>query len=508
MTSLFSHISRRDFLMTGTALAAAMRAAGAASSTGQFLNPIFRGDYPDAGILRVDGDYYITHTSLFYTPGLIVWRSRDMVNWQPVCAALTRYHGEIWAPYLCEHKGRYYIYFPCNGRLTVVYADSPRGPWSNPIDLGIRAIDPAHMAAADGKRHMFFAGGRIADLADDGLSVTSSTRRNFDPWPMPMDWNIECTCLEAPKLFRRGEYYYLTVAQGGTSGPATSHCVISARSRSLEGPWEYSPYNPIARTRDIGEKWWSKGHGRLVEAADGSWWMTLHAYENGFRTLGRHTLLLPIEWTPNGWFHVPAGIADDKAIALPWRPAAALPRQLSDDFNSAELRMHWQFWKGYDPGRFRTGDAQLVLNAHGTSAADTSVLTCISGDHTYTVEVDVEIEPGCEAGLLLFYNEAHSLGLRLGPAGIGFRKQGDLRAPATRALLRIVNDRQEAAFFYKCGAQPWARVREAADMSHYHTNNFGGFLDLRPALYAAGAGRAIFRSFRYATKVENPFAAS
>ena len=43
-------------------------------------------------------------------------------------------------------------------------------------------------------------------------------------------------------------------------------------------------------------------HARRGRA--GKWWMVYHAYENGFYTLGRQTLLEPIEWTADGWFRV------------------------------------------------------------------------------------------------------------------------------------------------------------------------------------------------------------
>ena len=84
------------------------------------------------------------------------------------------------------------------------------------------------------------------------------------------------------------------------------------------------------------------GHGRLVEAADGSWWMTAHAYENGFRGLGRQTLLLPIDWTRDGWFRVPPGISPSKPIAMMTGGTGQDPSlNLSDEFNSPELSLHW-----------------------------------------------------------------------------------------------------------------------------------------------------------------------
>ena len=102
-------------------------------------------------------------------------------------------------------------------------------------------------------------------------------------------------CLESPKLNEHNGYYYLTSAQGGTAGPATSHMVVSARSKSVTGPWENSPYNPIVHTYSVTDSWWSKGHGTLIDDVNGNWWIVYHAYANDYHTLGRSTLIEPVE---------------------------------------------------------------------------------------------------------------------------------------------------------------------------------------------------------------------
>src|SRR5580698_5182246 len=272
-----------------------------------YRNPIMGGDHPDASPIRVGNDFYLTHSSFDYAPGLLIWHSSDLVNWRPVSAALRGYYGSVWAPYLCEYEKRFYIYFPANNRLFVVHADHPEGPWSEPIDLGISAIDPAHIAE-NGRRFLYMNGGQMAELTADGLHVKTGPRAAFDPWPIPVTTRIECVCLEGPKLLEHNGMFYLNVAEGGTGGPATSHSVISARSQHAEGPWEFSPYNPIIHTRARTDRWLSVGHGRLVDTPDGKWYMTVHSYENGYRTLGRQLLLLPIAWTTDGWFRVPLGI--------------------------------------------------------------------------------------------------------------------------------------------------------------------------------------------------------
>jgi xylan 1,4-beta-xylosidase len=247
----------------------------------------------------------------------------------------------------------------------------------------------------------------------------------------------------------------------------------------------------------------SVGHGRLVDTPGGKWYMTVHSYENGYRTLGRQLLLLPVEWTTDGWFRVPRRIAADSAIAMPVEGA----RQQSfvdpsDDFSVPELGLQWGFWREYDAARFTVGNGALTLAARGKSLAETSVLSTAVGGHAYTVEIDVEIESGCEAGLILFYNPEHATGIMLNAEGIGvkiangyvptWREKG-----ATRATLRVVNDRQEVDFYFRRPGKGWQRAAESAEISGMQHNVLGGFLDVRPAVYACGAGRATFRSFRY-----------
>ena len=106
----------------------------------------------------------------------------------------------------------------------------------------------------------------------------------------------------------------MITAVGGTAGPPTGHMVIAARSRSIHGPWEHCPHNPIVRTPSADEPWWSRGHASLVEGPAGDWWMVYHAYENGYRTLGRQTLLEPMEWTADGG-RAPAAICRGRCQA-------------------------------------------------------------------------------------------------------------------------------------------------------------------------------------------------
>ena len=100
------------------------------------INPILQGDYADPSIMRDGSDYYMTHSSFDYMPGLTVLHSKDLVNWEPISFALKEYLGSVWAPDILKHGDKYYIYFTVAGAPKggnyVVWADSPYGPWSEP----------------------------------------------------------------------------------------------------------------------------------------------------------------------------------------------------------------------------------------------------------------------------------------------------------------------------------------------------------------------------------------
>ncbi|MCI0632559.1 MAG: family 43 glycosylhydrolase, partial [Actinobacteria bacterium] len=219
---------------------------------------------------------------------------------------------------------------------------------------------------------------------------------------------------EGPKILKRGDYYHMVLAEGGTAGPPTGHMIVSARSKSIDGPWENSPENPIVRTQSAAERWWSKGHGTLVEGPDGRWYVVYHAYENGFYTLGRQTILEPIEWTDDGWFRVGPGSDPARPIRMP-AGGDAVPHGIahSDDFSTDRIGIQWGFYKGSetDRERYRYTDGALVVEARGTSPADSSPLSFVTGDHAYEIEVSIDRDPGATAGLLLFYSSRLYAGL-------------------------------------------------------------------------------------------------
>ena len=477
---------------------------------GSFLNPILAGDHPDPSVLKLGSDYYMVHSSFESVPGLLIWHSRDLVNWEPIGPALNRYVGNVWAPDLAYHKGRFYIYFPAlsSSGITnmVVYTDNIRGPWSDPIDLKVGNIDPGHAVGPDGKRYIFLSGGHYAPLSDDGLSVTGPVMKIYDGWKYPDHWDVETFAQEGPKILHRGDYYYMVLAEGGTAGPATSHMVIMARSKNIEGPWENSPYNPIVRTHTAAEKWWSKGHATLVEGPDGKqWYLVYHAYENGYYNLGRQTIIEPVEWTNDGWVKA-SGYDVARPIPTPTGGSAVAHGQaLSDDFSTNKIGHQWSFFHPNGPigNRFLYENGALALKATGTSPKDCSPLSFVCGDQAYEIEVEVDCDNGATAGLLVFYSERLFAGLGFSRENMLEYSKGDtsnFSKPSSighNYFLRLRNDHHIVTLWHSPDGEHWTKHWMQFEVSGYHHNVAGGFLSLRPTLFAAGTGEVRFKNFRY-----------
>ncbi|WP_154370800.1 family 43 glycosylhydrolase [Pseudoduganella rivuli] len=480
---------------------------------GTFLNPILAGDHPDPSILKDGADYYLTYSTFDAYPGLLIWHSRDLVNWKPVGPALVKNIGSVWAPELCKHQGRYYIYIPtrksaaAGSRNTswVIWADRIEGPWSAPVDLDLpNHIDPGHAVGEDGSRWLFLSDGDRVRLSDDGLSTVGKPEHIYDPWRYPDDWDCEAFSPEGPKITRHGGYFYMILAIGGTAGPPTGHMVIAARSRSIHGPWQHHPRNPLVRTGSAQERWWSRGHATLVEGPGGDWWSVYHGYENGFWTLGRQTLLAPVSWTGDHWLEFGGG---DLSRPLPKpRGGQAGPHglALSDDFSTDKHGIQWSF---FNPApdealRLRRADGTLHLAARGAAPSTSSPLLLMAGDQDYEFECEIDVEPGARAGLVLFYDSSLYCGVSFDAETIVTHKYGiehsRYRNPLGRRLfIRMRNMRHIVRVHLSADGKDWKRFERTFEVSGYHHNVRGGFLALRPGIFVAGKGEAHIRGFRY-----------
>ena len=132
--------------------------------SGEYLNPIVAGFYPDPSICRVGDDYYLVNSAFNYFPSLPIWHSKDLVNWTQIGNVIDRpsqfamrggaVQSGTYAPCIRYHDGTFYVVNTLVGGIGNFYvtAKNPAGPWSEPIRLPtVGGIDPSFFFDDDGK---------------------------------------------------------------------------------------------------------------------------------------------------------------------------------------------------------------------------------------------------------------------------------------------------------------------------------------------------------------------
>lgn len=470
---------------------------------GFYQNPVINQDIPDPTVIR-DGDtfYYCGSTGMHF-PSLAIYTSKDLVNWSFLCHPFPKYNGNVWAPELIQHEGKYYLYFAANGGDNFVsVSEHIDHGWCDPIDLKVGHIDPGH-CVYNGKRYLFLSSNYAAPLSDDGLRVTGELKCVCPAQPLPDEWDIEGAYPESPKLLKHGDWYYLIYADGGTGGPATAHAVMCARAKNpIDGPWEYSPYNPMVHTWSRDEKWCAKGHGCMVDDVTGKWWILYHAYEKGYMNQGRKVLLEPVVFTEDGWPVIEGGCSAEMPRKKPAGEALPCKDSLSDSFEKG-LHPLWLMYNAHDYGKLTAQNGILTMKAcQAPTPGHSHPISITPGDHCYSVETTLyKPEEGCEAGVILFYDESYygALGwkgdklllYRLGKVLMRF----DVKAEKLKIKMR--NDRHYVAFYIAEDDQPYRKLNYVQNVEPMCAAAYGGFASLRAGLYAVGEGEAKFGPFIY-----------
>lgn len=344
--------------------------------------PILSGFHPDPSICRVGDDYFLVTSSFEYVPGVPVFVSRDLVNWRQignvlerssqlsVRAGITGASGGIYAPSLRHHDGRFWmtttsVHDVAGGHL-IVHADDAAGPWSDPVrTAGLIGIDPDLSWDDEGVCRLTWS-----DVVRGGIS-----QADIDPFSGAVVSEVRQLWggtggahAEGPHLVRRGRWWYLLVAEGGT-GPG--HTVTVARSRTPRGPFESNPANPILTHRSTSDAVQSTGHADLVELADGTWALVhLGTRPRGsfprWHTNGRETFLAGVDWVDD-W-----PVVDESRFVV--EPGSA---GFDDEFLAVALNPRWVS-PGVDPHLFaESGERGLILSAgRGHDSTDAVHLLC------------------------------------------------------------------------------------------------------------------------------------
>lgn len=284
-----------------------------------YQNPIIRGFYPDPSVCMANDKFYLVTSSFQYSPSVPLFESTDLINWKQIGHVLTkksqvmldrvRSSGGVFAPTIRYVDGRFYMVTNNNStnRNFYVYTDDIYGAWSEPIEVDQNGIDPS-LYFENG--HAYF----ITNGYDEVANTSGIIQCEIDITTGQKLTKSQCIWhgaggryLESPHMYHIGDYYYLMVAEGGTE---YGHMISYARSKSVWGPFENYPNNPVLTNRNKAPYIIQAiGHGDLIQNTDGNWYMISLGFRQigewmPFHHLGREVYMTPVTFCKDGWFTV------------------------------------------------------------------------------------------------------------------------------------------------------------------------------------------------------------
>jgi xylan 1,4-beta-xylosidase len=287
-------------------------------------NPVLPGFHPDPSIICVRDTYYLANSTFEWYPGVELHCSKDLADWRTLPSPLSKRSlldmtgnpssGGIWAPCLSYDKGLFYLIYtnvqswnsgPWKDTLNfLITAPSIEGPWSDPVFLNASGFDPSLFHDEDHRKWLVNMEWDYRKKDPPGpfsgilLQEYSPAKKRLVGKPRKIFTGAALKLVEGPHLYKRNGWYYLLVAEGGTQ---YGHAATLARSRSLEGPYEVHPTNPLITSYNWPLHPLQKaGHASWCETPDGRTYLAFLCGRPlpGTRncTLGRETAIAELEW--------------------------------------------------------------------------------------------------------------------------------------------------------------------------------------------------------------------
>ncbi|KAL4737979.1 glycosyl hydrolase [Aspergillus similis] len=417
-----------------------MSLSNAQNST--YTNPILPGWHSDPSCTFVpeeDNTFFCTTSSFLTVPGIPVYASRDLVNWKLASHVVTRVtqvpeianstsqtqQDGLWASTIRYRKGKFYLLtsyvsmypdFGFKGLLFTtedIYSDEA---WSEPLRFEIGDIDP------------------------------------------DIFWDED----EGPHIYKKDNWYYLCIGEGGTE---LGHRQVIARSHSVTGPFEGYAGNPILTNFNTTEYFQTVGHADLFQDGNGNWWGVALATRSGpawrVYPMGRETVLFPVTWKEGEWPVLEPVRGRMAGWELP-RPSSQIPGDgpyvdapdRIDFAPGSSIPRHFLFWRFPKSDSFtvsppeRPHSLRLLpsrLNITGVGATGGRIeqmpITLITRrqSHTYfTYSVEVSFAPteeGEEVGVTVFLTQYQHIDL-----GIVLLPVSGKMVPHLRCQTTLLND--------------------------------------------------------------------
>ena len=499
-----------------------------------FKNQILPGFHPDPTLCRVGDDYYMVTSSFEWFPGLPVFHSKDLVNWEQIGHVLNRpsqlqmkdglkASWGLWAPTIRYHNGLYYVICTatgCGGNFFVT-AKKPEGPYSEPIFIkDAPGIDPSLFFDDDGKAwycgsingndktppRRYPAEDRIYIQQLDLATGEFIGERHI----VSSGYAINSPYAEAPHIYKINGKYYLMIAEGGTW---EDHAVSIFTADQVTGP--YTPFicNPVLTHRHLGNDIdiTTIGHADWVQTQNGDWYAVMLGVRpvNGYNMLGRETFLTPISFQGEQPIFNPGigrVLMEDKFPNLPESPVALLPAR--DDFDTDSLRFCWNFLRTPFERWYELKNSRLYINLRpqkATELVNPSLIARRVEDHRFKAITSMNFKPSSvneEAGMIIMQNDRFQYRLVLVGKGktpqelcLILVKDGNeeilARVPykINEVVLAVQGDGLKYSFLYGTSEDQLEFLGKDVDATVCSTNVAKGFIGPFVGMYASSNGK-------------------
>ena len=397
----------------------------------QYQNPIIPGYNPDPSICRVGDDFYLVTSTFEFFPGVPIYHSKNLVNWELINYCLTtdtqlplegcRASGGIYAPTIRYHEGTFYMVttnVTSKGNF-IVHTQDIKGQWSEPAWVKQGGIDPSLFWDEDGTCYFVSNG---SDKGERGIylcKINPLTGEMLTPSRL-ISKGCGGKAAEAPHVYKRDGWYYLMLAEGGTE---YGHMETMQRSRDIFGPYTECPRHPILTHREDCSDYLSSaiqatGHADIVEDQNGNWWLVCLAIRPlghvMLHNIGRETFLAPVVWDEEGWPVVGNNGRISLLMDAPLPGPAPTPvsHDFSDNFDGDKLDLNWNFVRNPQRERYQLSGGCITLDGSSTSlsqpgGAPTMIALrqpafCVEA----TASMKGELAVGQKSGLTAFYNHS------------------------------------------------------------------------------------------------------
>ncbi len=497
-------------------------------------NPVIWSDVPDCDVIRVGDTYYMVSTTMFFSPGAPIMKSKDLVTWE-ICSYVydTLADGDVqnltngkhdyahgqWAASLRYNKGRFYVFFGSYGTgKSYIYStdDIENGEWSR-VELNGMYHDASMFFDSDGRNYLVYGGGGEIKIKEFNSDMTGFKQGGADKTLFKT--GLDNLAGEGSHIQKIGDYYYVFVI----AWPSTSGRIeLCYRSKDILGTYE----GKTVLNSGLGTYGAGVAQGGIVDTPDGKWYGMLFQ-DHG--SVGRIPVLVPVTWE-NGWPMM--GVSGKAPLTITVDGDSTGTSLAGDDdfsYNSNDLALEWQWNHNPDnkswsvterDGWLRLHNNTLatnILNARNTLTMRTEGPACSS-----CIKLDTKgMKVGDYAGLSAFQLNFGNIGVYVTDSGqkkIYMAKNGGSEvASSSNKIIAETNmsgdeiflkvdfkfanvgsdgsssyNIDKANFYYSYDGESWTKLGEELSMTYdlklftgyrsaiysYPTKSTGGYADI------------------------------